>query len=159
MSPLWWWTNEGWVWMKRCKNISLHQPGIEPRANAWKAFMLPLHHWCLSCQTRYTILYILLIIFFYTIPNNLTHTPHTTNTTTQHTLPHISFTIMHLQQNTYITLLLLLHLQYHYQPYAVSTTLPHRSHHLSLLHYGLTDSSYSHIFPLPLKPSNSMLWC
>ena len=32
----------------------LHQPGIEPRANAWKAFMLPLHHWCLiqSCQIR-----------------------------------------------------------------------------------------------------------
>ncbi len=23
----------------------LRQPGIEPRANAWKAFMLPLHHW------------------------------------------------------------------------------------------------------------------
>ena len=28
------------------KNFMLHQPGIEPRANAWKAFMLPLHHWC-----------------------------------------------------------------------------------------------------------------
>ena len=27
--------------------LILHQPGIEPRANAWKAFMLPLHHWCL----------------------------------------------------------------------------------------------------------------
>ena len=23
----------------------LHQPEIESRANAWKAFMLPLHHW------------------------------------------------------------------------------------------------------------------
>ena len=29
--------------------IDLHQPGIEPRASAWKALMLPLHHWCL-CQ-------------------------------------------------------------------------------------------------------------
>ena len=28
------------------KEIKMHQPGIEPRANAWKAFMLPLHHWC-----------------------------------------------------------------------------------------------------------------
>ena len=25
----------------------MHHPGIEPRANAWKAFMLPLHQWCL----------------------------------------------------------------------------------------------------------------
>ena len=26
----------------------MRQPGIEPRANAWRAFMLPLHHWRLS---------------------------------------------------------------------------------------------------------------
>ena len=26
--------------------VYLHQPGIEPRASAWKALMLPLHHWC-----------------------------------------------------------------------------------------------------------------
>ena len=25
--------------------LCLRQPGIEPRANAWRAFMLPLHHW------------------------------------------------------------------------------------------------------------------
>ncbi len=30
----------------------LHQPGIEPRANAWKAFMLLLHHWCFAPVPR-----------------------------------------------------------------------------------------------------------
>jgi hypothetical protein len=32
------------------ENAKMHQPGIEPRANAWEAFMLPLHHWCLQLQ-------------------------------------------------------------------------------------------------------------
>ena len=32
--------------VEKVKKNLLHQPGIEPRANAWKAFMLPLHHWC-----------------------------------------------------------------------------------------------------------------
>ena len=26
----------------------MHQPGIEPGNPAWKADMLPLHHWCLK---------------------------------------------------------------------------------------------------------------
>ena len=29
---------------KRQKMKALHQPGVEPGANAWKALMLPLHH-------------------------------------------------------------------------------------------------------------------
>ena len=32
----------------------LHHSGIEPEANAWKAFMLPLHQWCLLTKRGYT---------------------------------------------------------------------------------------------------------
>ena len=32
------------------KRYDMHHPGIEPRANAWKAFMLPLHQWCLCLK-------------------------------------------------------------------------------------------------------------
>ena len=28
------------------ENVIVHPPGIEPRASAWKALMLPLHHRC-----------------------------------------------------------------------------------------------------------------
>ena len=38
--------------------IMLRQPEIESRANAWKAFMLPLHHWRVDLHTLY-IIYIL----------------------------------------------------------------------------------------------------
>ena len=44
----------------------MHQPGIEPRANAWKAFMLPLHHWCSKLMTSHND----------TTVHNLTSTPH-----------------------------------------------------------------------------------
>ena len=33
----------------------LRQPEIESRANAWKAFMLPLHHWRVDFQKLYNI--------------------------------------------------------------------------------------------------------
>ena len=36
---------EGRKW---CHNVKVHHPGIEPRAIAWKATMLPLHQWCYS---------------------------------------------------------------------------------------------------------------
>ena len=32
----------------------MHHPGIEPRANAWKAFMLPLHHRRFLLTTDYS---------------------------------------------------------------------------------------------------------
>ena len=32
---------------KKIKISSLHQPVIETGVSAWKAPMLPLHHWCL----------------------------------------------------------------------------------------------------------------
>ena len=35
--------------------IMLRQPEIESRANAWKAFMLPLHHWRVDLHTLYII--------------------------------------------------------------------------------------------------------
>ena len=35
----------------------LRQPEIESRANAWKAFMLPLHHWRVDFQKLYNITY------------------------------------------------------------------------------------------------------
>ena len=31
----------------------MHQPGIEPEALAWKASMLPLHHWCFNLVSLY----------------------------------------------------------------------------------------------------------
>ena len=30
----------------------LHQPGIEPGAQAWEACMLPLHYWCLKWHKK-----------------------------------------------------------------------------------------------------------
>jgi hypothetical protein len=39
---------------KLTKKTILRRPGIEPRANAWKAFMLPLHHRRLFFALRYT---------------------------------------------------------------------------------------------------------
>ena len=45
--PIRWEPVESWA-----KRNTLHQPGIEPRANAWKAFMLPLHHWCF-CRSEH----------------------------------------------------------------------------------------------------------
>ena len=32
---------------KKKKKRNLHQPGIEPGANGWQPFILPLNHWCL----------------------------------------------------------------------------------------------------------------
>ena len=53
-------------------SISLRWPGMEPRANAWKAFMLPLHH-----QRMYWHMYITItqIILSQTMPwnNRLPH--------------------------------------------------------------------------------------
>ena len=38
---------------------AIHQPGIEPGANEWEPFILPLNHWCVvysdraeSCRNR-----------------------------------------------------------------------------------------------------------
>ena len=47
----------------------MHHPGIEPRANAWKAFMLPLHQWCLMNITgllKYMIINIIIIFHLQT---------------------------------------------------------------------------------------------
>jgi hypothetical protein len=41
--------------------IMLHHSGIEPEANAWKAFMLPLHQWCfrlISVHTNILLTYL-----------------------------------------------------------------------------------------------------
>jgi hypothetical protein len=35
---------------KFTKINNLHQPGIEPRAQRWQRWILPLNHWCLSEQ-------------------------------------------------------------------------------------------------------------
>ena len=32
-------------------SLAVHQPGIEPGANEWEPFILPLNHWCLSNLT------------------------------------------------------------------------------------------------------------
>ena len=36
---------------KHQNKTNMHLPGIEPRANAWKAFMLPLHQRCSISHT------------------------------------------------------------------------------------------------------------
>ena len=66
----------------------MHHPGIEPRANAWKAFMLPLHQWCCCYLSRPLSTSYTHYIDHQHVNN---HTPYNNTTTTRS--PHI--------QNTY----------------------------------------------------------
>ena len=65
----------------------MHQPGIEPRANAWKAFMLPLHHWC--CCRKHCVLRIIHTYFALSEPVSRRQQP---TTTFRHNRLQMSFT-------------------------------------------------------------------
>jgi hypothetical protein len=65
----------------------LRQPEIESRANAWKAFMLPLHHW--RCKLAILMLFhkniASFIYTYYSIPTTVKITLKPAIPTTIHT--------------------------------------------------------------------------